>query len=127
MAINETIGDPVIDPIGTIDPIEENKEAFEPAGKASGFEKIKKVIADRLVDVAGALDQKAATQDAQSGMAQFEKQASEWLSESAEFVRNFDHEEADAAMRAYIRQNPASSLLIAGGVGLVIGALLRRR
>ena len=127
MAINETIVDPTIDPLGTIDPLEENSEAFEPSGKASGFEKIKKVIADRLADVAGTLDEKAATQDAPSGMAQFEKQASEWLSESAEFVRNFDHEETDAAIRAYIRENPASSLLIAGGVGLAIGALLRRR
>ncbi len=127
MAINETIVDPTIDPSEHIDPLEENREASDPIGKVSGFEKIKKVIADRLVDVAATLDEKAATQDAESGMAQFEKQASEWLNESAEFVRNFDHEETDAAIRAYIRENPASSLLIAGGVGLAIGALLRRR
>jgi ElaB/YqjD/DUF883 family membrane-anchored ribosome-binding protein len=128
MAINETIVDPTLDPNEpALDPDEESRKAFESSGKTGGFEKLKKVIADRLVDVAGTLDENAATQDAQSAMAQFEKQASEWLSESAEFVRNFDHEEADAAIRAYIRQNPAGSLLIAGGVGLVIGAFLRRR
>jgi ElaB/YqjD/DUF883 family membrane-anchored ribosome-binding protein len=60
-------------------------------------------------------------------MAQYGKQASEWLNQSAEYVRQFDYERADARFREYVGQSPGRSLLIAGGVGLIIGAILRRR
>jgi len=73
------------------------------------------------------LPHKAARQDAQSGMAHYGKQASEWLDHSAEYVRQFDYKQANAGLREYVGQSPGRSLLIAGAVGLVIGAILRRR
>ncbi len=88
---------------------------------------VKNVIADTLHSVAEGLDEKTADQDAQSSMAQYGKHASAWIDQSAEYVRQFDYQEADASVRAYVRQNPGRSLLIAGGVGLMIGAFLRRR
>jgi ElaB/YqjD/DUF883 family membrane-anchored ribosome-binding protein len=60
-------------------------------------------------------------------MAQYGKQASEWLDQSADYVRQFDYVQADTRVREYVGKRPGLSLLIAGGVGLIIGAILRRR
>lgn len=95
--------------------------------KSTGLDKVKSVIADKVHSVAEALGEKAAHQDVQSDIAQYGKQASEWLEQSAEYVRHFDYEQADAKAREFVRQSPGRSLLIAGAVGLIIGAALRRR
>jgi len=105
------------------------KTATESQGsdKSTGFENVKNTIADKLHNVAEALNEKAADPDAQCGIAQYGKQASGWLDQSAEYVREFDYEQADARVREYVRQSPGRSLVIAGAVGLIIGAILRRR
>ena len=100
---------------------------FQGPDKTTGFENVKNIIADKLHNVAEALDEKAADQDAQCGIAQYGKQASGWLDQSAEYVRQFEYEQADARVREYVRQSPGRSLVIAGAVGLIIGAILRRR
>ena len=110
-----------------VDKTEETAAEFQGSGKSTGFENVKNIIADKLHNVAEALGEKAADQDAQSGKAQCGKKASEWLDQSAEYVRQFDYEQADARVRDYVRKSPGRSLLIAGAVGLVIGAFLRRR
>jgi ElaB/YqjD/DUF883 family membrane-anchored ribosome-binding protein len=97
------------------------------SAKSAGFENVKSFIADKLHDVAGALNEKEEGQDAQSGIGPYGKQASEWLDQSAEYVRRFGYEQANTRVREYVRQSPGRSLLIAGGVGLIIGAILRRR
>jgi len=94
---------------------------------STGFENVKNIIADKFHTVAEALSEKARDQGAQCDMAQYGKLASEWLDQSAEYVRQFDHKQADAKVREYVRHNPGSSLLIAGAVGLLIGAILLRR
>lgn len=95
--------------------------------KCCGFDEVKSVVADRLHKVAEALREKAAEQDAQSGAAHYRNQASELLDESAEYVRQFDYKQADTRVREYIKESPERSLLIAGVVGLIIGAVWRRR
>ena len=110
-----------------VDKTGETAVEFQGSGKSTGFENVKNSIADKLHDAAKGLGEKAARQDAQSGMARYGKQASEWLDQSAEYVRQFDYEQADAKVREYVRQSPGLSLLIAGAVGLIIGAILRRR
>lgn len=112
---------------GVVDKIAEAAAEFQGSGKSAGFENFKNSIADKLHDVAEALGEKAADQDEQSGTAQYGKQASEWLDQSAEHVRQFDYEKADARIREYVGQNPERSLLIAGGIGLILGAILHRR
>ena len=109
------------------DKTEETTAEFQGSGKSTGFENVKNIIADKLHSVAEGLGEKAADQDAQSGMAQYGKQASEWLDQSAEYVRQFDYKQTDAKVREYIRQSPGRSLLIAGAVGLIIGSIWRRR
>jgi ElaB/YqjD/DUF883 family membrane-anchored ribosome-binding protein len=106
---------------------EETAARSQASGKPSGFEKVKNHIADRLQDAANVLAEKAENQEAKSGMTEYGKQASEWLDQSAEYVRQFDHNQANARVREYVGQRPGRSLLIAGGVGLIIGAILRRR
>jgi ElaB/YqjD/DUF883 family membrane-anchored ribosome-binding protein len=100
---------------------------FQGTCKSIGFENAKNYVADKLHDVAEALGEKAAHQDAQSGMAQYGKPASEWLDQSAAYVRQFNYEQTETRIREYVTQSPGRSLLIAGAIGLIIGAILRRR
>jgi ElaB/YqjD/DUF883 family membrane-anchored ribosome-binding protein len=95
--------------------------------KSTGFENVKTIIADKLHHVAETLGEKTTNPDAHYGMAQYGEQASEWLDQSADYVRQFDYVEANARFREYVGKRPGLSLLIAGGVGLIIGAVLRRR
>ena len=111
----------------TVDKTGETPAEFQASDKSTGFENVKNIIADKLHDVAEVLGKKTADQDTQSGIAQCGKQASEWLDQSAEYVRQFDYEQTDAKVREYVRQSPGRSLLIGGAVGLIIGAILRRR
>jgi len=110
-----------------VDQTGETAAEFQGSGKTTGFQNVKNIFADKLHNVAEALGEKAADQDAQSGIAHYGKQASEWLDQSAEYVRQFDYEQVDAGVREYVRQSPGRSLLIAGVVGLMIGAIWRRR
>jgi len=80
-----------------------------------------------LHNVAEILGEKTADPGEQPGVAGYGDQVSEWLKESAEYVRQFDYVQADAGVREYVGKRPGRSLLIAGGVGLIIGAILRRR
>lgn len=105
------------------------QSASDPQGrrKSGGFDEVKSVVADRIHKIAEALREKAAEQDAQSGVAQYRNQASELLDQSADYVRQFDYKQADTRVREHIKQSPERSLLIAGAVGLIIGAVWRRR
>jgi len=111
----------------TADKTQETAAEFQGSDKSTGFENVKTIIADKLHKAAEAIGEKAANPDAQPDIAHYGSQVSGWLDQSAEYVRQFDYEEADACVREYVRQRPGRSLLIAGGVGLIIGAMLRRR
>jgi ElaB/YqjD/DUF883 family membrane-anchored ribosome-binding protein len=111
----------------TADKTQETAAEFQGSDKSTGFENVKNIIADKMHKVAEALAEKAADPDAQADIAHYGSQVSGWLDQSAEYVRQFDYKQADAGIREYVGQSPGRSLLIAGGVGLIIGALLRRR
>ncbi|WP_035271889.1 hypothetical protein [Desulfonatronum thiodismutans] len=106
---------------------EETDKMSHNSGKSRGFENVKNSIADHLETVAEALADNTTGQDAQSGLARYGKQASEWLDQSAGYVRQFDYEQAEARVKECIKQHPGRSLLVAGAIGLIIGAVLRRR
>ena len=110
-----------------VDKTEKTTAELQRSDKSTGFEKVQNIIADKLHNVAEALSEKATDQDRKSGMSQCRKQASEWLDQSAGYVRQFDYDQADTKVREYVKQSPGRSLLIAGAVGLIIGAILRRR
>ena len=111
----------------TVEKTDETAAGFQGSGKSTGFENVKNIIADKLQNAAGALSEKVPIHHAQGGMAQYGKQASEWLDQSAEYVRQFDYEQTEAQVKEYVRQSPGRSLLIAGAIGLIIGSILRRR
>jgi ElaB/YqjD/DUF883 family membrane-anchored ribosome-binding protein len=110
-----------------VDKTQETAAQSDGPGKSSGFENVKNRIADKLHHIAQVIGKKAADPNAQPDVAVYEKQASEWLDHSSRYVRQFDYKQADAKARQYVRQNPGRSILIAGAVGLMIGAVLRRR
>jgi ElaB/YqjD/DUF883 family membrane-anchored ribosome-binding protein len=107
--------------------LEEGAKKSQDSGTSTGFENFKNNIADKLHHIAAALNEKAIDQDAPCGIAQYGKQAAEWLGQSAEHIRRFDYEHADTHVREYVRKSPGRSLLIAGAIGLFIGAFMRRR
>lgn len=109
------------------DDTEQTAAASHNSGKSHGFEKVKNIIADQLETAAEALGENSAVQDSQSGIGQYGMQASEWLDQSAGYVRQFDYKGVEAKVRECIKQNPGRSLLAAGAVGLIIGVVLRRR
>ena len=111
----------------SVDKTGETATRFQGSDKSTGLGNVKTIIADKLHEAAEALGKKAADKDAHSGVAQYGKQASEWLDQSADCIRQFDYEQADARVREYVRQSPGRSLLIAGAVGLIIGGIWRRR
>lgn len=96
-------------------------------GKPCCCEDVKNSIVDRLRRAAAALDKTATEQGENSGVAEFEQHAAQWLNQSAEYIRQFDYEREEANVRKHIAQNPGRSLMIAGAVGLVLGILLRKR
>ncbi len=112
----------------TVDKNGETAAKFQGSDKSAGLGNVKNIIADNLHNAAEFLQEKASDQeDAQPAIAQYGKQASRWLDQSAGYVRQFDYEQADESVREYVGQNPWRSLLIAGGFGLIVGAVLRRR
>jgi len=88
---------------------------------------VKNYLAEKMHHVAEAFCENAADQEVPSGIARYGKQASEWIDKSAIYVEQFDIEQADARVRDLVRRNPGRSILIAGGVGLLVGMVLRRR
>jgi len=55
------------------------------------------------------------------------QQAANWLDQSADYVKQADMRQVKADVANQIRRNPGRSLLVAGAVGLFLGALIRRR
>jgi len=81
-------------------------------------------VADGLTSVAGRLKQKG---EQNGPMSDYANQASGWLDNAAEYVREFDPSQVKADIQRQVRENPGRTLLIAGAAGLVVGALFRRR
>jgi ElaB/YqjD/DUF883 family membrane-anchored ribosome-binding protein len=96
------------------------------SGTESGnsFNNIKQAIAEKLERAAISLGQQS-----KSGhvVGPYSQQASQWLHQSADYIREFDIKKADTELRNQIRMHPGKSLLIGVGVGILLGLLVRRR
>ena len=95
-------------------------------GANSTFEVIKHTVADKLHTAADIVQQKV-EQNQGTAVAGYASQASGWLDDAAEYVREIDPQKVKANLQTQIRSNPGRSLMVAGAVGLVLGILLRRR
>jgi len=110
----------------------ENKERNECAkgvviDRASAFEQVKEGFAEKLRKAAGTVSEKSADPHADPRLAACGQEVSAWLDRSADYVRKFDYQKAEHAASEYVGRNPARSLIIAGLVGFVLGAIVRRR
>ena len=85
---------------------EQPGEQFQDSNKVTGFESVKNFIAEQLHSAAEGLGDKGAEQSAESEIDKYRKQASEWLNQSAEYVRTFDPKQADASIREYVKESP---------------------
>jgi ElaB/YqjD/DUF883 family membrane-anchored ribosome-binding protein len=90
----------------------------------STFNNIKSAVADKLKAAAQNLEGRATQNSSVSGYA---KQASGWLAGAADYVRDADTDQVKSDIQRQVRSNPGRTLLIAGAVGLALGALLKRR
>jgi hypothetical protein len=95
-----------------------------PGGGSSTLDNIKTTVADKLKSAAQALGEKGG-QD--STVSQYAGQASGWLNNAADYVRDIEPQQVKADIQKQVRTNPGRSLLIAGIAGLVLGTLFRRR
>jgi ElaB/YqjD/DUF883 family membrane-anchored ribosome-binding protein len=103
---------------------------YEPTRGRSGstFDNIKTTVADKLKTAAGAIRQKAVQPDAQQGaLGDYGARASNWLDASADYIREANPDQIKKDVQDQVRRNPGRSLQIAGGAGLILGALFRRR
>ncbi len=105
---------------------DEDRTTDKNSGEMFNLDEIKNVVAKKLHTVAGDLSEKAGSPELQPVIGDYGKQAADWLDQSAQYIQDFDHQEFNARMRTYIRENPGTSILIAGATGLILGALVRR-
>jgi ElaB/YqjD/DUF883 family membrane-anchored ribosome-binding protein len=96
--------------------------------KDSFLNNVKETVAQKLKDVAGAIDERVEhSATARDSLRGYGHQASRWLNHSADYVRDIDVDRVKNDVGNQVRQHPGRSLLIAGAVGVVLGALFRRR
>jgi ElaB/YqjD/DUF883 family membrane-anchored ribosome-binding protein len=93
-------------------------------GSGNSFNTIKHNIAEKLEKAADSLGRQT---EGGHALGPCSQQASQWLHQSADYVREFDIKEADMKLRNQIRTHPGQSLLIGVGVGVLLGLMLRRR
>ncbi len=90
----------------------------------NSFSAVKESIAEKLERAAGSLGRQS---EEGSPLGPYSQQASEWLHQSAAYVRNFDIKRADMQLRNQIRAYPGRSMLVGFAAGILIGYWIRRR
>jgi hypothetical protein len=90
---------------------------------SNSFIRFKETVAEKIERAANSLE---GTEPGQA-LGPYSQQASQWLHESARYIRSFDIKEADANIRAHIRVHPGKSVLIGLATGFIIGFWVRRR
>jgi ElaB/YqjD/DUF883 family membrane-anchored ribosome-binding protein len=95
-----------------------------PRSGNSTLDNIKTTVADKLKSAAQTLGAKSGQNTAVS---QYAGQASGWLNNAADYVREMEPDQVKTDIQRQVQTNPGRSLLIAGVAGLVLGAIFRRR
>lgn len=79
-------------------------------------------VAKEKLDLAAQYGQKATDKVSRLG-----HKAADMLDTSAEYVRDFEPQKVKETIQTQFREHPGTSLLIAGTVGFIIGAIIARR
>ncbi len=93
----------------------------------NALEEAQVVLADKLDTLAATIHEKTDGLKEHAELATYGNEASKILHQSADYVREFDYDKTEAEVRGHIRQKPGQSLMIAGGIGLLLGIILRHR
>jgi ElaB/YqjD/DUF883 family membrane-anchored ribosome-binding protein len=93
----------------------------------SVMDRAKKTVVDKLRDVSGMLHQQSNRSDINRDLSYYGQQTADWLDRSADYVHDLNPQQVKDDVKNQVRSNPGRSLLIAGGIGLLVGAILRRR
>jgi hypothetical protein len=93
----------------------------------ASFGRIKARIAGKLRQAAGTLQGKAEGNQIPREAATFGAHASGWLHNTADYIEEMEPEKIKDDITEQVRRNPGKSLLVAGAVGLILGAIFRRK
>jgi len=93
----------------------------------AGGERIQVRIADKLRQAADSLISKTEDNKTPRELANLGSQAGSWLHNSADYIEQMEPKKVKEDITEQVRRNPGRSLLVAGAVGLVLGAIFRRR
>lgn len=96
----------------------------------SMFDRAKKTAADKLHQAAQTLHDKSENLGNQvlgQEVEQYGHRTADWLNRTADYVGEANPQQIKADLEKQVQQNPGRTLLIAGGIGLLLGAMFRRR
>jgi ElaB/YqjD/DUF883 family membrane-anchored ribosome-binding protein len=95
--------------------------------RRASFDRIKARIAGKLHQAAETLYGKAVGNQTPREAANFGSQASAWLHNSADYIERMEPKKIKDDITEQVRRNPGKSLLVASAVGLIVGAIFRRK
>ncbi len=97
-------------------------------GQSPNFDKVKTTISSKLHNAAQSLREKSQAYSGKNkDLAGYGNQTADWLNRSADYIEDINPQKLKGDIQNQVQQNPGRSLLIAAGVGLVLGSLFRRR
>lgn len=100
----------------------------QPASEGSTFNRIKSTVADKLRTASQAIEEKSSDMEGRNeGLSTYGHQTAGWLEKSAAYIDEADPQRIKDDLENQVRRHPGRSLLIAGAVGLFLGAIFRRR
>jgi ElaB/YqjD/DUF883 family membrane-anchored ribosome-binding protein len=115
---------------------EENFESIDQKWRSgdSLVDRAKRTTSEKLRQAAQALHQRSESSSGQVNkpsteleLGKYGHQAADWLDRTADYVSDVNPAQVKADLTKQIQQNPGRTLLIAGGVGLILGAILKRK
>ena len=95
--------------------------------RRTSFDRIKVRIAGKLRQAAETLYGKTEDNQTPREAPNFGSQASAWLHNSADYVERMEPKKIKDDITEQVRRNPGKSLLVASAVGLILGAIFRRK
>lgn len=101
----------------------------EEAGRStqSGLDQAKRRAAVGLHRAAEAIHRQSDRSSTGSEVGRYGHRTAEFLDQAADYIGEKDVQQMRADLEEQVRRHPGRSLLIAGGIGLLLGAVFRRR
>ena len=117
--------DPLHDRFDEVATLRSGESEIESSG--ASIDRIKVRIAGKLRRAARTLHGKAEGNQTPREAANFGSHASAWLHNSADYIEGVEPKKIKDDITEQVRRNPGKSLLVAAAVGLILGAIFRRK